>query len=442
MSSAEKESPEKMDSPARALPEVKIEETADEEKFYCPPPYMLALMTVALSAMSSVTVAGSLLFVLAAPEKVSPHCYQHDKMWVRNLCVTSTLAFWTYPVVCCLFVVLVYAKNMVDQRTYYEFLLHKVVTNYGKLPAYKNPVIITLAVYAIVAFSSLIWFYRNQTKIEASHIYGSMAYVSPIISFLAVLFSKWFVQDNLITLPNFVEEYDWALEHLNKSKSYAVNELHAGFELLEHNLNKSDETNLDIRRMVALTEHYTKEVITSAKAIQAERNAGKDKADAEAGKDKADGEREGPGNDGVVDNEMLRELRKARKEEQDVYTKTVYWEVRLLFNPRLQDDRSRSFVNWAIAIMLITFLAIVLSVILYISCVVTCLEIERVLTPDSLAWPWTHKFSLRPDLQEEHQSLKQLATRVAMSAMQTGARSIFRRAPPGGLLHFQLGAAA
>merc|ERR1719199_2370606 len=77
-----------------------------------------------MSAMTSITVAGALFFLLAAPEKVSPHCYKRPHV-TRTLCTVSTVCFWTYPVVCCLFVVLVYAKNLVDQRTYYEFLLHK-----------------------------------------------------------------------------------------------------------------------------------------------------------------------------------------------------------------------------------------------------------------------------------------------------------------------------
>merc|ERR1719224_405510 len=109
-------------------------------------------MCVAMTALSSVTVAGSLLFVLSSPDKVSPHCYEYDHIWIRGGCVMSTLAFWTYPVVCCLFVVIVYAKNMVDQRTYYEFLLHKVVIGYGKNPPYKNPVVIALLLYALLAF--------------------------------------------------------------------------------------------------------------------------------------------------------------------------------------------------------------------------------------------------------------------------------------------------
>merc|ERR1719498_2216425 len=107
--------------------------------------------------MTSITVAGSLFFLLAAPEKVSPQCYQRATV-ARGFCTASVISFWTYPIVCCLFVVLVFAKNLVDQRTYYEFLLHKVVIGYGRVQAWKQPVVLALLFYALLAFSALAWF--------------------------------------------------------------------------------------------------------------------------------------------------------------------------------------------------------------------------------------------------------------------------------------------
>lgn len=419
------------------LPKVKCEETAEEEKFDCPQPWLLALLTMAMSAMTSITVAGSLFFLLAAPEKVSPHCY--EKMPVaRFFCTGSTIAFWTYPVVCCLFVVIVYAKNLVDQRTYYEFLLHKVIIGYGKNPPYKQPVVLALLVYALCAFSTLVWYHYSQTSVAITHVYSSLAYITPIISFLAVIFTQWSIQGKLVTLPNFLEDYDWARKHLNASRCYSVETLHAGYLCLEHQMEYSDEQ-VDTQRMVALVEHFSQTVEKTPRNSSVEESK--------------DGEVVATKKGLVADiEELVAEVEELASEaeqalvikmEEALSKEWVYWEVRLLFNPRLQDDRSQSFRNWALAYMLSVILAILMSVYIFVCCLITCLEIEKVLTPNMVSWQYTHYFSLRPDLGggSETKSFKQVAASVAMSAMQTGARSFYNRAERG-LQHFQIGAAA
>jgi len=421
---------------AKEMPKVKSETTADEERFECPQPWLLSLVTVAMSFMTSLTVVGSLFFLLAAPEKVSPHCYAHENMVARGFCTASTLAFWTYPVVCCLFVVLVYAKNLVDQRTYYEFLLHKVVVGYGRVQAWKQPVVLALLFYALLAFSALVWFHYSMTNVAITHVYSSLAYITPIASFLAVIFTQWSVQGKLITLPNFLSDYDWSLDHLNASRCWTVEHLHAGYNAMEHELDQSDET-MDTPRMVALVEHYTQKVQSQADSdIAANATAKPEGEEAEA----YDPTERHPS----FKNKTKLSLSEADKElvhKALTIKEYVYWEVRMLFNPRLQDDRSQSFRNWALAYMVSVMLAILIAVYIFVCCLITCLEIEKVLVPGGPAWAFTHYFSLRPDLgASQTKSLKQVAASVAMSAMQTGARSFHSKfLTPS---HFQLGAAA
>merc|ERR1719440_2148373 len=282
--------------------------------------------------MTSITVAGSLFFLLAAPEKVSPHCYARETVILRGLCTVSTIAFWTYPVVCCLFVVLVYAKNLVDQRTYYEFLLHKVIIGYGRVPPYKQPVVLVLLAYALLAFSALVWYHLSQSSVAISHVYCSLAYITPIISFLAVLATQWSIQGKLITLPNFLADYDWAVQHLNGSRCYRVEELHAGYIRMEQELDQTDEI-LETPRAVALVEHYTKEV-KACKEVQDKNAQEAAKADTEA---KADLEPEKIPADAKGEQkdmeEGLEEGAAAMVETVEDSGKWIYWEVRLLFNP-------------------------------------------------------------------------------------------------------------
>jgi len=396
-----------------------------------------------MSFMTSITVVGSLFFLLAAPEKVSPHCYAQEMLVKRTLCTASTLAFWTYPVVCCLFVVLVYAKNLVDQRTYYEFLLHKVVIGFGKVQAWKNPVVLALLLYAMLAFSALVWYHYSQVNAEVAHMYASLAYITPIISFLAVIFSQWSIQGKLITLPIFLQDYDWGVEHLQKSRCYPVSELHRGYLAMEHELDQSDDT-LDTPKLIALVEHYANKVHASDKsANDVEANAEADVAASDSTATEASGLFVQEIKESFLNKpeSTLNEADKKLMEKVLAAKEWVYWEVRMLFNPRLQDERSQSFRNWALAYMVSVLFAIILSVYIFVCCLITCLEIEQVLTPTHPAWGYTHFFSLRPDLGGPAQvkSLKQVAASVAMSAMQMGQRSFSRGVTPS---HFTLGAAA
>lgn len=410
---------------SKSLPAVQPEVTGDSEKFDCPKPWYLALLTVAMSAMTSITVAGALFFLLAAPEKVSPHCYTRTNRVTRSLCTASTVCFWTYPVVCCLFVVLLYAKNLVDQRLYYEFLLHKVVIGYGRMQAWKNPVVLMLLAYSLCAFSALVWHSMSKAQIEVSHIYSSLAYITPIISFLAVIFAQWSIQGKLVTLPNFLEDYSWALKHLNASRCYYVDNVHAGYRALEVALEKTDE-HLTTPLLVALVEHYTQIVANTARPgdVDVETSEGQPQEGIEKAKER-----------------KVSEAEERLVAEAGVGKEYVYWQVRLLFNPRLQDDRSQDFRNWALAYMVTVILAVMLSIYLYICCLITCLEIERVLLPGTPAFAYSHNFSLRPDLgHSSHKSLKQMAASAALSFMSNGEKAFSLHGTA--LSHFHLGAAA
>lgn len=444
-----------MPNNSKSLPAVHLEQTADEEKFDCPQPWYLALLTAAMSAMTSITVAGALFFLLAAPEKVSPHCYTRTNKVTRMLCTASTVCFWTYPVVCCLFVVLVYAKNLVDQRLYYEFLLHKVVIGYGRVKAWKLPIVLMLLLYALCAFSALVWQLTywhgmSQSQIEVSHVYSSLAYITPIISFLAVILAQWSIQGKLVTLPNFLDDYHWAVKHLNASRCYYVDDIHAGYRALEMALEKTDE-GLDTPRLVALVEHYTLALVNQRcferLGVQdIEAKSGQPQEVTDIIKD-------------VQNYGTLRTMKNTKEKARQVLSEAeekflkqfaetpevkecVYWQVRLLFNPRLQDDRSQNFRNWALVYMITVILAVVLSIYLYVCCLITCLEIERVLFPGTPSYAYTHRFSLRQDLAHaNHKSLKQMAASAALSFINNGARAFYSRAT-GALPHFQLGAAA
>jgi hypothetical protein len=456
----EAESPTPEVSPV-PLPDVTPVETADEEKFDCPPPWWLSLVTMGFSAMTTMTVAGSLFFVLAAPEKVSPHCrnfnIEDDGLELtQGLCVFSVCCFWTYPSVCCLFVVLLFAKNLVDQRVYYEFLLHKVLIGFDRADPFSYPTVIVLLLYALCAFSALIWLHLSNPEAVLNSVYSSLAYISPIISFLAVVISSWSIQGKLITLPNFLEDYSWGLEHLNKSHSYHIENVHAGYSRAEEAFDRANAEQLTTPQMIAYVEYFTKEVVREAEAAKKAAEAAQKIADEEAAAaDKAadvEVAKEGATEDlsarlkgklgsvGQVGKGFAGKV--IPGSTKDLQKEVVYWQVRLLFNPRLQDPRSQDFRNWALGYFVSVVLAILLAVYVFACLLITCLEIERILVPGTETWEWTHTFSLRPDIdhgEEGLKSLKQVAAKAVVNVMKDGAGKAFKQ---GILSQFQLGVAA
>jgi len=289
-------------------------------------------------------------------------------------------------------------------------------------------VVLMLLLYALCAFSALIWHSLAQAQLDVSHVYSSLAYITPIISFLAVILAQWSIQGKLVTLPNFLQDYPWAIDHLNASHCYSLDKIHAGYRALEMAWDKTDET-LDTPTLVALVEHYTKAVVNTPRPDDVESDSFETQRSPQE-----------PTKSMKFDEVQTTEQLLTEAENQKEY---VYWQVRLLFNPRLQDDRSQNFRNWALAYMVTVLLAVMLSCYLYVCCVITCLEIERVLVPGTPAFAYAHYFSLRPDLGHAggHTSFKQRAASAALSFLNNGAHAFYNRAT-GALPHFQVGAAA
>jgi hypothetical protein len=266
-----------------------------------------------------------------------------------------------------------------------------------------------------------------------------------------VILTQWSIQGKLVTLPNFLQDYEWSVAHLKQCRCYPVEHVHAGFMALEKALEASDEQ-LDTPRMVALVEHYAKQVVVPTSDIESTAAAPLEQAP-----DKNENQADTKTPEGT-EQQAMEALESGRKELKRAFTKgtdmagdvlllandteKVYWPWRLLFNPRLQDERAQDFRNWTLGYLISIILAIVLGIYVFSCCLITCLEIEKVLVPGTLIWGYTHRFSLRPDMHSDGtKSLKQLAAHAAISFMDRHSRALFYNRAAA-VSHFQLGAAA
>jgi len=397
------------------LPKIVAVETADELQFDCPQPWYLLLFTAGMTVVSSSAVVGAFFFLLADPEQVTPKCWQWGPGFYQT-CTFSAVCFWTYPVVCCMFVVVVYCKNMLDTRLYYECLLHKVIVRFEKKLPFEYPTVIVLLAYAALAMSSILWHSRSEEhkgKQYVNFAYVYMAYIMPVFSFLAVVLTRWSITSQLITVPDFLMNFKWGLSHLQGCRAWNFWTLRSAYNDLEDALNSTEGT-ITTPQMVSLIAHY----------------AGKDIAEGLENEDEnggsAVGEVKSRGlEDGVSEEESgmraaYLNAMKAQKSIHDglrmtaqltqheaersllnpnLYRKYIYWPLRMLFNTKIQDSRSRSFRRWLVGYICFVLFIVILGTWIFTCCVVSALKLEQVIDYNS----WVAKFfSLSESASAEH----------------------------------------
>jgi len=385
----------------KGLPDVKVHETADEEKFDCPPGWFLVVNAIGMSFMTALTVVGAFFFCLAAPETITNHCWlwrtKSQGLLLQAACTASTVAFWTYPVICCIFVGLIFAKNLVDARMYYEFLLHKVFVGYERrsiMKIFNYPALPLLLLYAAVAMTSIGW-HANSLAIEhhpnqvQEYMFGYMTYLTPVLSFVATLISKWSVQYFLIPLCEFLEDFRWARGHIDGSTCYPFDTIHKGYLGLENALMNLPEDQqdqpLDTAQMVALVDHYCQEYEQNLKQSMMSSDDSSASSLVEKAKQKMESL--------VVDS------------MRHPWKKFVYWPIRLFFNKHLKDDRSKEFRMLSVAYILGVVLSTIYGCYVLACCVVTALQVEYVLVDsNSMGRMLIRTFSLLNgrELAEEH----------------------------------------
>jgi len=374
-----------------------VAEIANEAMFACPQPWFLCLYNVGMSMVMSATVIGAFFFLLAAPGEDSPKCYGFEGRWMRIACTTTVLCFWTYPVVCCLSVVLLYGKLMLDSRLYYEFLLHRVFLLYDEDWPCKSPLVVFLFVYAALAIASLGWVCAS--KGIGLHVYSSMAYLMPVLSFLVTLATQWSVVVQLAPLPTFTARYDWALDMLSRGRPCHIQDLHDAYMRTERLTDM--KTPLPTAQFIALVMRFVE-----APAKGREDNAGAEKGPPQPmmprksclspqpsmGSSSASPRHssEHRANFDVCFNKATASEKALRSSLR------LYWVARFFCSSHLRDTRATSFHRWWCVYLVYGICAALLALLFCSAAAVTCLETQRVL--ETSQHPWLHSLHLRPDL--------------------------------------------
>lgn len=346
---------------------VKVQAIEDESKCDCPRPWLLMATNMGLSMLYAMTVCGALFFMMAAPTRVTPKCWNYSYSVSRFACEATALVCWTYPLVCTVFVGFIYAKNMLDARMYYELLLTRIPIDYESKKFWHSQTVLGLLFCGLIAFANFAWMAATspagmnaRTMLDAySH---ALAYLTPVMSFLILLVSNWSIDGLLMPLPRYyTADYNWAVDLLSTAVPMTLKQLELGYNAAEKELSKAGAS-VTTSEMIALIAHHA-----PPRGSNKPRNSGLLGA-AEAGFMVAKGTAKG--------------IMWSAAELQPVDTKPqgIYWVARwLYFNKQVKDARSSEYRRWARVYMLYLTVMVCISAVVLFCTTMTCLDLLHVI---------------------------------------------------------------
>lgn len=168
-----------------------------------------------VGALSHIAVVlGAYFFLQAAGHEFTPHCSEFRradvprtsyKNWQEHLCFASTFCFWTYPIVCPMAVILLFWKNLLDKRLYYECLLNRIFLLQSSSSYLTSPMFWFLFLYFALGMSSIYFHHNEDNRAYHDILYGLLAYLAPLLGFVIFLLGQWSVNRLVVPVPVFLE---------------------------------------------------------------------------------------------------------------------------------------------------------------------------------------------------------------------------------------------
>lgn len=361
-------------------------------------PWYLLAKNAGTAVVYIVTVSGAYFFVLVAYPTFSPRCYEFSPVH-EAVCNFSTVALWTFPLVCLVAALILFSKNILDSRLYYECLLNTILLDYEN-HSLNHPMVWFLVLWG--ASTLICHFYVTPGWIVtdvAYFVFSMLAYYGPIASFLCLFLMHWQVESNLLPLAKFTEtDPHYSVEVLAAASENFAPEPHfrAAFENVNDFLTTQEKETIERGGQVKglrskkffgfIAEELAQEIAYAHESWKAEH-------DAQAAQDGAvhravDGM--------AVTAGLVRRPEYARYLGQSSRPDVVsisynfgkpYWVYRILFHSRLSDARSQSFRNWFNGYLIFCALMLLLVSYAFVCTVATFLVFEEITSENH----WTVK---------------------------------------------------
>lgn len=331
----------------RQMQEIANEEEAEKVRhhFEYPSEAGLVIFQVCMSLGYCGYVVTSWLYIGAVRDEVLPNCsnvwpYSHE---LQAVCDVSILAFWTFPIFCCIFLLIFFYRDLLSTRMYYEMLCHNVYLDMENVDFFKSRPVRILLFWMVLGMMM----YPATGNFHLHGVKATLGYWIPIMSFLGMLYSTWDLETRLLSLAKYVErEFDDAKVHMHNSVFIRDYFCKKAFERVRDTARKVDK--------IHTTGSYIKAIVKMAEKMATEKQW--------TGEVEAEIENEAAGYDSFF-----------------VAFSKKYWVADFLYCPALEDTRARKFRNWFRAYAVYTFLLMALFLYLFVATVVSHLHHQGVL---------------------------------------------------------------
>eukprot|EP00746_Dinoflagellata_sp_MGD_P002378 gnl/MRDRNA2_/MRDRNA2_104623_c0_seq1.p1 gnl/MRDRNA2_/MRDRNA2_104623_c0~~gnl/MRDRNA2_/MRDRNA2_104623_c0_seq1.p1 ORF type:complete len:468 (-),score=69.75 gnl/MRDRNA2_/MRDRNA2_104623_c0_seq1:3-1406(-) len=198
------------------------EEQAEQMRhhFDYPEIHSLVFIQIGMSLGYCAYTTTSWLYVGSVRNVLFPDC---GAVWsdplLRWTCETTVLAFWTFPLFCCFFLICFFYRDLLCTRLYYEMLAHNVFLDFENVEFMDSSAVRLLMVWMIVALCMYPMSGAMFSLSETVYVFRiTVAYWLPVFSFLGLLYTSWDLESRLLSLSKYVErEFDQAKDHMGNS---------------------------------------------------------------------------------------------------------------------------------------------------------------------------------------------------------------------------------
>lgn len=193
-----------------------------------PTPVLLILMHMGTSLLEITELMSGYCFLLVNARTTFPKCGEHrvlDKLTGMDsghgwLCEGSSIALWTFPLSCCIFVLYFHYWDFCDTRLFYEGLRSQILIHFKLKPFFTHPAILAIFIHFALGLSVFIFGAPSTHEGVMDMARGIVPFLLPICSFMVTLYVTWDIKFFLITLSKFHDiDPHWAKDYLNRCEA-------------------------------------------------------------------------------------------------------------------------------------------------------------------------------------------------------------------------------
>jgi hypothetical protein len=287
-----------------------------------------------------------------------PICTDHWASWwplMSSFCISSILIYWTFPLCCCLVLLMYTYRDLLLTRMYYVMFVHQVhidIRNIHFFHAVSVRIMLGWCVLCVLV-------YPLTGTIGVNGILQTLTFWVPVMSFGAMLYSQWDLEKRLLSVAKLVEnDVQWAGNHVKDSFFLRDYIAEKAFRQVEQVLAKQKPA------PELSTGDYILQIAAEAEKIQNVTNPGQLYA-------------------------LKRSLRKEASITLFHAMSSRYWVCEFLYSPHLVDARAQNFKTCFRYYYWFTFVSMLLLAFLCLSTILTVLIMQKMIDiPPSLDFNW------------------------------------------------------